>query len=313
VISLRAVAAFVRLGRPLFLVGGFLAYGLGAAMAVVLGAPLDLRLYLAGQVAVTALQLMTHYCNDHFDLEADRLNATPTRWSGGSRVLTSGALPPHAALLAAVCLAGGGLGATLALGAHHATGPLVVPALIATLVLAWSYSAPPLRLHSTGWGELNVAVVVTGLVPFVGFHLQAPGLEGIGTLLLALVPPALLQLAMVIAVAFPDVEGDATAGKRTLVVRLGVRRAAVVYAAVTTLAFAVLPLLVWAGLPTEVARGAAAPAPFALWRVWRALRGDVARPTRFETVTFWAVALFVATTAFELAALVFASTADFVR
>ena len=74
--------------------GGFVLYGLGAALAVAGGAPLDRWRYVLGQLVVTATQLMTHYANDYFDLEADRANRTPTRWSGGSRVLPDGALPP---------------------------------------------------------------------------------------------------------------------------------------------------------------------------------------------------------------------------
>ncbi len=88
--SLRLLVAFVRLGRPQFLVGGFVLYGLGAALAKAGGAPFDRALYAWGQVVVTLTQLMTHYANDYFDLEADRANLTPTRWSGGSRVLPGG-------------------------------------------------------------------------------------------------------------------------------------------------------------------------------------------------------------------------------
>jgi len=89
---MRRVLAFVRLGRPQFLVGGFVLYGLGAALAAAGGAPLDRWRYACGQIVVTLTQLMTHYANDYFDLEADRANLTPTRWSGGSRVLPGGAL-----------------------------------------------------------------------------------------------------------------------------------------------------------------------------------------------------------------------------
>src|SRR5204863_151574 len=79
------------------LVGGFLLYGLGAAVAALGGATCSARAYALGQAAVTAIQLMTHYANDYFDAAADRANLTPTRWSGGSRVLTSGALPDDVA------------------------------------------------------------------------------------------------------------------------------------------------------------------------------------------------------------------------
>lgn len=94
----RRILFVLRMGRPLFLIGGLLLYGLGVAMALAAGAPLDLPALLWGQAAVTTIQLMTHYCNDYFDLAADVANRTPTRWSGGSRVLPEGWLAPRAAL-----------------------------------------------------------------------------------------------------------------------------------------------------------------------------------------------------------------------
>jgi len=171
----RQVGAFIRLGRPVFLVGGLVFYGLGAAIAMFVegGRAIDWRRYVWGQIAVTAAHLMTHYSNDYFDFEADRANVTPTRWSGGSRVLPAGELPRQAALITALALALLACGATAIL-IGHAGAPAGVAALMAAIVfLSWEYSAPPLRLHSTGWGELNTALVVTLLTPLIGFHLQA--------------------------------------------------------------------------------------------------------------------------------------------
>src|SRR6185312_13522547 len=125
----RAVA-FVKLGRPQFLVGGFVLYGLGASLAAAGGAPLDGWRYGWGQLCVTATQLMTHYANDYFDLEADRANRTPTRWSGGSRVLPDGALRPGVALAAALVLGFGALGATVALAMRAPDRPLLVPVAV---------------------------------------------------------------------------------------------------------------------------------------------------------------------------------------
>ena len=70
---LRRTYYLLRLGRPLFLAGGFLFYGLGAAVALYEGHALNWPVYLWGQAAVTAVQLMTHFSNDYFDLAADRL------------------------------------------------------------------------------------------------------------------------------------------------------------------------------------------------------------------------------------------------
>src|SRR5262249_40044203 len=75
------------------------------------GAVIDPGLYVAGQIAVTSFQLMTHYANDYFDFESDRLNTTATSWSGGSRVLPAGEVLRPTALAAGVGRAGGGPGA----------------------------------------------------------------------------------------------------------------------------------------------------------------------------------------------------------
>jgi 1,4-dihydroxy-2-naphthoate octaprenyltransferase len=69
------------------------AVGLGAALYA--GAHLNLAAAAWGQIAITATQWMVHYANDYFDLAADRANLTPTHWSGGSRTLTTGQLPPR--------------------------------------------------------------------------------------------------------------------------------------------------------------------------------------------------------------------------
>ncbi len=284
--------AFVRLGRPLFLGGGFILYAIGAAIAAATGHAIAWHRYALGQAAVTAFQLMTHYANDYFDLEADRANATPTAWSGGSRVLPDGELAPRVALIAALVLAGIGGAVSLALG--HALGTLVVIA-----VLAWSYSAPPLRLCARGLGELTTAIVVTVLVPVLGFQLQAPDLRGAGLLALTIAPLALLQFAMLVAIEFPDAAGDAATGKRTLVVQLGARAAATLYALVTAAAFVWLLVALACGLPLRVALAMLVPAPLAAWRIAR-LR-EHADPSAFERLTFFAVFLLVSTSACALA------------
>lgn len=302
---LARIRVFLKLGRPLFLVGGFVLFALGAAVAAFVGATIDWHLYALGQLTVTSFQAMTHYANDYFDYEADRANRSATRWSGGSRVLANGELPRSVALSAAVALAL--LGSTVAanLVAHDETGPWTAALFLLMLILSWAYSAPPLKLHSRGVGELNVAVVVTFLVPLAGFYLQSPELRGFRLLLLALVPLCALQFAMVLGVAFPDAAADASVGKRTLVVRCGGPRAAWIYGLSVGSAYLALPWLALGGLPSLVSAAATVGAPIAGWRLWRVIGcADWRSPERFESLAFWAVALLVGTSLFELAAFV---------
>jgi 1,4-dihydroxy-2-naphthoate polyprenyltransferase len=297
---LRQVGAFVRLGRPLFLVGGLVFYGLGAAIAAHVGGgrEIDWRRYVWGQLAVTAAHLMTHYCNDYFDFHADQANATPTRWSGGSRVLPAGELPRAAALLAALVLAVLACAGTAILVGHAGAPSTVAALMLAIVILSWEYSAPPLRLHSTGWGELEVAVVVSGLVPLTGFYVQA----GQWALLpfVAIAPLAGLQFAMLLSIEFPDAAGDAATGKRTLVVRHGAAWAARLYQLTLIAVYVSLPLLVLAGVPTIVAACALLTSPIAAWQVWRMHRGAFRAPEKWESIAFWSVALLVVTSALEL-------------
>jgi len=294
------VIAFIRLGRPLFLGGGFVLYGLGAALAATAGHPLDARRYVLGQLVVTAFQLMTHYANDYYDYDADRANTTPTAWSGGSRVLAEGELPRATALVAALVLAALGGVAAIALLRTPGAGPLVAPTIAVIAGLSWAYSAPPLRLCARGLGELDTAVVVTGLVPWLAFYLQAGDCRGASALVAAIAPLACLQFAMLLAIELPDAVGDAATGKATLVVRLGAERAVRLYVVVLVLAYSALAIGALTALPAALALAGVASLPLAVWRSVRI--ADHRDPAAWEGIGFWAVALLIATATAELIA-----------
>ncbi len=289
--------ALVLLGRPLFLAGGFLLHALGVVIALVEGAGLNLPALLWGQLAITSVQWMTHYSNEYFDLPADRANVTPTRWAGGSRMLPAGRLRPAAALLVAALLGVLGLAAGLVITVHLRPGPLVLPFMLLAMALALGYSAPPLRLHSRGLGELTVALVVAGLTPVLGYYLQAGRLTAMP--FLAALPLFPLQFAMMLVLELPDAAGDAAAGKRTLVVRFGPAGAARLHALVLVVAYLALPASLWLGLPPLVAAGAALSAPLALWHGWRVAHSADFGRQRWNSLGFWAIALFMGTAAAE--------------
>ncbi len=296
------IVSLVRLGRPLFLAGGLVMHLLGVAMALYAGATLNLPALLWGQVAITAIQWMTSYNNEFFDLAADRANRSPTRWAGGSRVLTDGLLPPQAALMAALVLGALGLSAALVLTWVVRTGPLTLPLIALALLWAWNYSAPPVRLEGRGLGELTVALLVPGMTPLVGFYLQTGQFKPL--VLLAVVPLCCLQISTQLSTEFSDATGDAAAGKRTLVVRLGGARAARLHNVLLLAAYGLLPLLVWAGLPPLVAASACLSAPVAAWQGWRVGRGVWADPARWSSLSLWGIGLLMGTAAAEVLAFV---------
>lgn len=297
--AIRFVRDFARLGRWQFLAGGVIYHALGAALACYAGAPLYPRALLWGQIAITAAQLMTHYANEYFDLEADRANRTPTYWAGGSRVLPDGELPPPVALITALALAGIALGAGLVLAFALGAGPLTLPLIGLAMGLAWFYSAPPLRLHGRGLGEVTVALIVPGLTPLLGFYLQSGRLALLP--LLAVLPVCCQQFAGQIAINFPDAAGDAASGKRTLVTILGGEGAARVLIAALVAAYAALLLLTGAGLPPLAAAAVALSGPVAIWQAWRVGRGAWARPACWDSLSLWGFGLPTASALAELA------------
>jgi 1,4-dihydroxy-2-naphthoate octaprenyltransferase len=233
---------------------------------------------------------MTHYANDFFDLSADRANSTPTKWSGGSRVLVSGELSPRTAWNATLVL--GGLALALDAWILRAFRPAMGTPLLLLVVffLAYEYSAPPLRLHSHALGPPTAGLAVGALTPLIGFGMQGGAWSR--EPFLAIVPTALAQFAMILVLDLPDAIGDGKAGKRTLVVCMGSARAANLCVAIIGATYASVPFLAWAGLPRSVAFALALTAPLGAWLALTLLAGEWRRGGGFARLAWRGVLWF---------------------
>lgn len=294
---------FIKLGRPLHLIGGAIFYGVGVAAA---GSTLrDGGLALLGLATALSAQLMNHYSNDYFDHDADLANPTPTRWSGGSRVLPAGRLPAQAALAAA--LGWGALAIILAvLSMVRSPNPALSAGVLGlAIALAWVYSGPPLYLHRRGWGEATGAVLVPGMTALAGFVLQTGTIQP--TIVVALIPLCLLQFAMLVAVSLPDVAGDRVVGKRTLAVIFGPQRAAQWQTIAIGAAFATLPLLILGGVPWPVAVAPLATLPIGIWLISRIRAGAWADPAAWDGLGFWSIGQLVGSAGMMLLGFVLAA------
>ena len=147
---------------------------------------------------------------------------------------------------------------------------------------------------------MDTALILTLLVPFAGFCLQAPALQSIAVV--ALAPLFLLQFAMLLAVEFPDEVGDAAVGKRTLVVRMGERRAGRLYLLALWLPYVSLPALYWLGLPRAAAVAIFATFPLAAWLSALVVRDGHRDPRQWNRIAFLTTALVVSSALFELGA-----------
>jgi 1,4-dihydroxy-2-naphthoate polyprenyltransferase len=179
--------------------------------------------------------------------------------------------------------------------------PLTAAIFLSALFLAWSYSAPPLQLHSRGVGEVTTALLVPGLATLAGFYVQAGRIEPLP--FLAAAPLCLLQIAMLVLIELPDAAGDASVGKRTLDVRLGIEPSKALYVVLLAATYLALPFLLSLGLPPLIAAVDVLGLPLALWLAHQVRSSDGAGQERWGLLEFWAITLFVGTATADLAAL----------
>jgi 1,4-dihydroxy-2-naphthoate octaprenyltransferase len=221
--------------RPAFLSVTFVGCLLGLATAAYSGIPVGPALATATLFFALMAHAGANVINDYYDALSGCDEANTERqfpFTGGSRFIQNGVLSLRAtgifgySLLAAVVPAG------LWLTAVSASGLILIG--LAGLVVGWAYSAPPLQLQSRGLGEFAITagwllvVIGSDFVQRHGFSF-VPIAAGLGF--------ALLVANVLYINQFPDVKADASAGKNTLVVRLGVAKARWGYVVIAVLAY----------------------------------------------------------------------------
>jgi chlorophyll/bacteriochlorophyll a synthase len=171
--------------------------------------------------------------NDWFDRRVDAINEP-------SRPIPSGRMPGRWGLYIAIGWTAASLLAATALGTWGFC------AAIFGLLLAWAYSAPPLRLKRNGWwGNAACGLCYEGLPWITGWAIMVSG----GSSAWRVLPIAALYSIGAHGIMtlndFKSIEGDRQVGIQSLPVRLGVDRAARVACAVMALPqFVVVALLV---------------------------------------------------------------------
>lgn len=219
---------------------------------------------------------------------ADGGHVPLTRFSGGSGMLTSGAVSlKQAYILLGVLVA---VYVPILGYAVHQAGPLVLALFGLGGFWIVGYGMPPLRLSARGLGELGILLCfgpLIGLGTYVTLVLAAagfPALNGAVDLIALTLLAGVLNFAMIHVTEILDREEDLASDKRTLVVRFGPRYAVcaqliAVLACVglVVASAAIIPLYALALLPLAYGLREA------VWfvRHWRERDRFVARVSRF--------------------------------
>ena len=232
-----------RMTRPAFLLLTVVACLLGTATASACGCGIDVPLALGATGLAVVAHAMGNVLNDLHDARngADAANTQGVfPFTGGARLIQNGEVSERQTgeLVKALLVFLVPAGLLLAVKA----GPGVVLLGVAGLLLAWAYSAPPLKLMSRGMGELTVALA---------WFLVVVGADYVQRQQFFIIPAsaaaslALMVAALLVINGVPDAQADAQVGKRTLVVRLGVNGATALYCFLVALGHGWLAASVW--------------------------------------------------------------------
>lgn len=164
---------------------------------------------LAGPMVCATSQAV----NDWFDRHVDAINEP-------NRPIPSGRIPGRWGLYIAL------IWTALSIEVAATLGAWGFGAAVFGLVLAWAYSAPPIRLKQNGWwGNAAVGLCYEGLPWFTAAAIMSGGAPGWKTTIIALLYSAGAHGIMTLN-DFKSIEGDRKSNVRSLPVQLGLERAA---------------------------------------------------------------------------------------
>jgi 1,4-dihydroxy-2-naphthoate octaprenyltransferase len=237
----KAKAWLAELRLP-FLTASIVPVILGTAIAWGLHGIILWDMFLLTIVAGCCLHIGANVSNDYFDhtsddTGSDDINVEFIRpFSGGSRMIQLGYLSPREVLFGSFVFFGiaGIIGVYLAFN----RGFLLLLLGAIGVFSGFFYTAPPFRFVHRGIGEFFIGLNFGVLMVLGAYFVQAQTLDV--EPLVSSLPVGLLISAILYINEFPDLRADEAAGKRTLVVRLGFKRASYGYAVFMFLVYVVI-------------------------------------------------------------------------
>jgi 1,4-dihydroxy-2-naphthoate polyprenyltransferase len=188
------------------------------------------------------VQIGTNFANDYYDFKHGADTAARV---GPRRAVASGLVSPATMKRAMSAVFATAFTAGLAL--IHWGGPWMLAVGVASILCGIAYTGGPWPLGYHGFGDLFVFLFFGLVAVTTTYFVQAGRISGLAVL--AGVPIGLLAANILLVNNYRDLETDAAANKRTLVVRFGRRFARLQFAGSIALALFV-PVLFWAaGFP----------------------------------------------------------------
>lgn len=251
--KLRTLSWFLQLSQPLPVLAGVVAYALGGGIAHYLGAPIQWPAYFYGQLWVILAQLSSHYLQAYYSSpfpiteENTSRKSTFTYFLKGYLALGVGRLSRRAALVAALTCLAFLASLTVGIEAQFRPGLGVYLVMMVSFLILFSYATPPLRLETSGLGELALSVWMGFLVPALAFLIQRPEIHRL--VAISGLPLVAAHLAMLLTFSLADYAIDVKYLRGTLLVRLGWENGVLLHNALIGVVYLLLLLALAMGYP----------------------------------------------------------------
>lgn len=196
----------------------------GTALAWNLTGKFSFYKFILTLVGVPLFNAGTNLANDYYDHRTgnDEINTNLTPFSGGSRAIQNGLVPPKHMLIGSFLFFGSGSIIGLYLNAVT-PGNLILFLGIFGFLSGFLYTFTPILIGYRGWGELLVGLNLGTLTIIGAYYVQAHTLSWAA--FWVSLPIGFLVAAILYINQFPDYEADKAVNKRHWVVRLGKKNA----------------------------------------------------------------------------------------
>jgi 1,4-dihydroxy-2-naphthoate octaprenyltransferase len=293
---MKSIRLFIQLSRPLYVLTASLVYILGTGISHYLIGQTDWTAFIYGLLWVITILFASQYLNEYFDPAVMEKNPTwkHTPFSGVTGAIGIGRLSRNVALWAGlICLA---ITASLTVSMMQFVGLSSTTIMILVIIVVGeiSYALPPVRLVSSGYGELVLSIINVALVPALAFLVQGNGFHQI--LVKAVFPLVTLHIVMLLALELPDYASDISQGKRPILVRIGWQRGMMLHNLLILISYVILAIAFAFGLPLNVTWPVILVLPFGIFQIWQMNRiADGVKPN-------WNLLVLTSISTFTLAA-----------
>jgi len=229
-----AVKIWINAVRPKTLPAGMIPVMIGGSVAYWQGY-FDIGLLAITLICALLIQIITNFINEIYDYKR---GADGAERLGPERAVSTGRISSKTMKIVSIILIGITFKIGLILVDHAGIGILIVG--IVSLFFAWAYTGGPFPLAYKGLGDIFVFIFF-GLIAVSGtYYVQTLRFDWIA--FLSGIAPGIFSMNILAVNNIRDIDTDPSAGKITLAVRLGKKKAQVLYAVLNIVAY--IPLIV---------------------------------------------------------------------